>query len=80
MNRPRDTQEQTRRALGAELKRLAEQEGKITGGAGLPDDAPQAQGEPDAVEIWAKRTGRALGYLFALYLLWHLFSTYVLPR
>ncbi len=74
---PEDTAAETRRRMARELRRLGEQDGKITGGAGLPDEREE---EPDAVEVWARRTGRALGYLFAAWLLWHLFSTYIVPR
>jgi hypothetical protein len=37
-----------------------------------PPDEP-----PDAAEIWGKRIGRGLGFLFALFLIWQLLTTYV---
>ena len=33
--------------------------------------------KPDAAEIWGKRIGRALGLLFALYLIYALLTNYV---
>jgi hypothetical protein len=40
--------------------------------------APVDDGPPDAVEIWGKRVGRALGATFAVFLIWRLIATYVL--
>jgi tetrahydromethanopterin S-methyltransferase subunit G len=37
-----------------------------------------AEGDKDWTERWGRRLGRAFGVLLALYLLWHLFTTYVL--
>ena len=39
---------------------------------GRDEEQPQ-----DWPEVWGPRVGRALGYAFALYLLWELLSTYV---
>ena len=71
-----DVTEETRRRFAEEMRRTTEQGEKMTGGAGLPgeqDDAPR-----DWPEVWGPRVGRALGYAFALYLLWQLLNTYVL--
>ena len=88
----RDPQGVAEAAMRREMARLSAQGEKIfgpgelaqgaeAGRAGRPagDEAP-GEAAPDAVEIWARRVGRGLGYAFALYLLWHLLSTYVLPR
>ena len=72
-----DVEELTRRRFAEEMRRTAEQGEKLTGGAGVPDT--RDDGEPhDWPEIWGPRVGRALGYAFALYLLWHLLTTYVM--
>ena len=72
-----DVTAQTRRRFAEEMRRTAEQGEKLTGGAGIPgayeEDEPQ-----DWPEVWGPRVGRALGYAFALYLLWHLLTTYVM--
>ena len=77
-----DVEAQTRRRMAEMLRRGGEQAEKIAGGAGLPkveDAARQGAGAGrDWPEVWGPRVGRALGYAFALYLLWHLLSTYVL--
>ena len=73
----RDPQGAARRRMARALAALSEQGEKIAGGAGVPgteEPAPQ-----DWPEVWGRRIGRGLGYLFALYLLWHLLTTYVLP-
>jgi len=68
--------EETRRRFAEEMRRTAQQGEKIAGGAGVPGEGEE--GEPrDWPEVWGPRVGRALGYAFALYLLWHLLSTYV---
>jgi hypothetical protein len=88
----KDPQAAARQAMNREMARLAQQGEKIFGpgelGPRAGHAAPPSSGNggsappapPDAVEIWARRVGRGLGYAFALYLLWHLLSTYVLPR
>jgi len=65
----KDDEEQTeeaRRALGA-LSRGA----GLLGAARMRDDANE---EADAVEIWAKRIGRALGLIFVALLAINLFT------
>ncbi len=72
----RDPQGAARRRMAQALSPLNEQSEKIAGGAGIPSgehEFPQ-----DWAEIWGRRIGRGLGYLFALYLLWHLLATYVI--
>ncbi len=70
-----DEARETRRRMEREMDRLGQQGEKLLGG-GMH---PHAGGEPeDAVELWGRRIGRGLGYAFALYLIWHLLSTYVL--
>jgi hypothetical protein len=54
------------------LQRLDEQAEKTV------STPPTAQGEEDWTERSGRRLGRVLGVLLALYLLWHLFTTYVL--
>ena len=72
-----DVAEETRRRFAEEMRRTAEQGEKLTGGAGVPD--VRDDDEPhDWPEVWGPRVGRALGYAFALYLLWHLLTTYVM--
>ena len=71
-----DVAEETRRRFAEEMRRTAEQGEKITGGAGMPEGRDDRQPQ-DWPEVWGPRVGRALGYAFALYLLWHLLSTYV---
>ena len=85
-----DVEAETRRRFAEQMRHTAEQGEKLTGGAGVPDERSQhdrrggqqqqASGDEfnDWPEVWGPRVGRALGYAFALYLLWHLFSTYVL--
>ncbi len=80
-----DVQAETRRHFAEEMRHTAEQGEKLTGGAGVPDERngqrnAGAGGEAfnDWPEVWGPRVGRALGYAFALYLLWRLLSTYVL--
>ncbi len=63
-----------RRRMAREMKRLDEQGEKLLGG-GLPHERAA---EDDWTEVWGRRIGRSLGYAFALYLIWHLLSTYVL--
>ncbi len=72
-------------AMQREMARLAAQGEKILGPGDMAQGAesgqtgaPSGNGEMDAVERWARRVGRGLGYAFALYLLWHLLSTYLL--
>ena len=81
-----DVEAETRRRFAEQMRRTAEQGEKLTGGAGVPDDrdgqrSSNGAGEEEFngwPEVWGPRVGRALGYAFALYLLWHLLSTYVL--
>ena len=66
----------TRARMAREMARLEGQGEKVAGGDGFArpgDDAPD-----DPIELWGRRIGRTLGYAFALYLIWHLLSTYVL--
>ncbi len=74
-----DVLRETRRRFAEEMRHTAQQGEKIAGGAGVPDeDDDRNDREPqDWPEVWGPRVGRALGYAFALYLLWHLLSTYV---
>lgn len=39
-----------------------------------------AERDRDWTERWGRRLGRIFGVLLALYLLWHLFTTYVLRQ
>jgi tetrahydromethanopterin S-methyltransferase subunit G len=39
-----------------------------------------AERDQDWTERWGRRLGRIFGVLLALYLLWHLFTTYVLRQ
>ncbi len=77
-----DVEAETRQRMAEMLRRTGEQTEKLTGGAGLPGTEAEARRnaqEPhDWPEVWGPRVGRALGYAFALYLLWHLLGTYVL--
>lgn len=66
-----------------DLDRMHQQSEKILG-ANTPSSAKP--GEPgydpstdpnDPIEIWGKRIGRSLGYLFAIYLIYYLATTYV---
>ena len=72
-----DVTEETRRRFAEEMRRTAEQGEKLTGGAGLPREADTDEPH-DWPEVWGPRVGRALGYAFALYLLWHLLTTYIM--
>ena len=75
-----DAQAETRRRFAEQMRRAGQQAEKLTGGAGLPAEeagAPQEEFN-DWPEKWGPRVGRALGYAFALYLIWHLLTTYVL--
>ncbi len=71
-----DEEERTRARMAREVSRLEGQGEKLIGGGGFPAGTPAE--EDDAIEIWGRRIGRGLGYAFALYLIWHLLSTYVL--
>jgi hypothetical protein len=73
-----DVAEETRRRFAEEMRHAAQQGEKLTGGAGLPGERREDDQPRDWPEVWGPRVGRALGYAFALYLLWHLLSTYVL--
>ena len=53
------------------LKRLEEQSEKT-----LRTSPPQDKGD-DWTERWGKRLGLIIGYGLALFLLWHLYTTYV---
>lgn len=81
MTRPHHNRQQAdidrARKARDDLRRLDQQNEKIFGAAPRHDPPPEAD---DAIEVWAKRSGRALGFLFAAYLIWHLISTYVIPR
>ncbi len=78
--RREDIADETRRRFAEEMRRTGQQAEKLTGGAGLPGDDAHAPREEfdDWPERWGPRVGRALGYAFAAWLLWHLLSTYVL--
>ena len=67
----------TRERMAREMDRLGQQGEKIIGGGMFPDRG-EPPGEEDAIEIWGRRIGRGLGLLFALYLVWHLLTTYIL--
>lgn len=43
----------------------------------LKPHAPPVEEQQDAAEIWGKRIGRTLGFLFALYLIYSLLTNYV---
>ena len=70
----RDADEAARRAQ-ADLRRLGEQSEKLLADA---TEAPAAA--EDSVELWGRRLGRGLGYLFTLYLVWHLYGYFTTPR
>lgn len=72
---PHDPARDTRERMARDMKRLGQQGEKIIGG-GFDAD-PSDNAADDAIEIWGKRIGRGLGFLFALYLIWHLFSMYL---
>jgi hypothetical protein len=55
------------------LERLETQSEKILGPT--PDTEPE---KGDWTERWGKRFGLIIGYGLALYLLWHLFTNYVM--
>ena len=83
--RHQNVEAETRRRFAEQIRRTAQQGEKLTGGAGVPDERePLRDGGTseeefnDWPEVWGARVGRALGYAFALYLLWRLLSTYVL--
>ena len=75
---PGDAAVEARARMRREMARLEAQGEKIGGAEGLAGAGAADEGQADAVEVWGRRIGRALGYLFALYLLWQLFSTYVM--
>ena len=79
-NQREDAAAEARRRFAEEMRRTGQQAEKLTGGAGLPAEENHAPREEfdDWPEKWGPRVGRALGYAFAAYLLWHLLSTYVL--
>jgi hypothetical protein len=66
MNDREKQAEEARRTL-ASLSR----ETGLLGGARMRDDEGET---PDAVEIWAKRVGRALGVIFVIVLAINLFT------
>ncbi len=70
-----DEAAKTQERMAREMARLEGQGEKLLGG-GVAHDA--GGGADDPIEIWGRRIGRGLGYAFALYLIWHLLSTYVL--
>lgn len=67
--------EERQRESNAILKQVDQQSEKITWSTNTTDPAGD---ENDPIEIWGKRLGRIIGYAFALYLIWHLVTTYVL--
>ena len=71
-----DPARETRERMAQDMRRLGQQGEKIIGG-GFDADHPDGAAD-DAIEIWGKRIGRGLGFLFALYLIWHLFSKYLM--
>ena len=71
-----DEEKLTRERMAREMARLEGQGEKLIGGGRFPEGAGERDG--DAMEVWGRRIGRGLGYAFALYLIWHLLSTYVL--
>lgn len=44
----------------------------------LRRNASKNEEPPDAVEIWGRRVGRALGVLFAIFLVWQLVVNYII--
>ncbi|MCB1486022.1 MAG: hypothetical protein KDJ88_01040 [Bauldia sp.] len=44
--------------------------------SGKDNEGDGPPGEPDRVEIWARRTGRTLGYVVLLVLILYLLFTY----
>lgn len=67
--------EDRQRESDAILKQVDQQSEKITWSTNTTDPGHD---ENDPIEIWGKRLGRIIGYVFALYLIWHLVTTYVL--
>lgn len=64
-----------------DVERMGEQDEKLLGATERPrpgDVNYDPSSDPnDPIEIWGKRIGRSLGYLFAAYLIYHLLTTYV---
>ena len=67
----REQDEQVRRAK-ADLTRIEQQSEKIFGATPTQSEF----GPDDPIEIWGKRIGRTIGYAVALFLIWHLSTTY----
>lgn len=63
----------TRDRMRRHVARLDEQGEKIAGGEPFRPGGDT----DDPIELWGRRIGRTLGYAFALYLIWHIMSTYV---
>ena len=72
-----DEAAETQERMAREMARLEGQGEKLLGGGAMPGGRDEAGGD-DPIELWGRRIGRGLGYAFALYLIWHLLSTYVL--
>jgi len=78
---PRDRIEEAAKAK-RDLERMQEQGEKILGPAekAQPGDVSfdPSLDPNDPIEIWGKRIGRGLGFLFAAYLIYHLVTTYII--
>ncbi|HKQ93985.1 MAG TPA: hypothetical protein VJS40_00135 [Aestuariivirgaceae bacterium] len=44
--------------------------------AGRPDGQTEPDDDNDWAVVWGKRLGRTIGFGLAIYLVWHLISTY----
>ncbi|MGI9372492.1 MAG: hypothetical protein ACR2OJ_08345 [Hyphomicrobiales bacterium] len=73
MTSPNKRDEEAKKAQ-RHFERIREQDERILGDKHSGDE----DAINDPVEIWGKRIGRGLGYLFAGYLIYHLFVTYVI--
>ena len=78
---PQDRIEEAAKAK-RDLERMQEQGEKILGPAekAQPGDVSfdPSLDPNDPIEIWGKRIGRGLGFLFAAYLIYHLVTTYII--
>ncbi|MGI9483851.1 MAG: hypothetical protein ACR2OR_16000 [Hyphomicrobiales bacterium] len=78
--RPQDREAEAEKAR-RDVERMSEQEEKLLGPAerarpGEVNYDPSTDPN-DPIEIWGKRIGRSLGFIFAAYLIYHLLTTYV---
>ena len=71
-----ERQKQRAERARRDIRRIGEQAPKLTEsapGTDMPD-------EDDAIEIWGRRIGRAIGYMIVIYLIYHLITTYMLAQ